>query len=141
FIADRKTQSILAIFISGFIYQLVSFLLLKSPDEQSLFFTPLFAVLIAILGAGAFIYFINHVAKLVQVNHLVDRLTLEARKTIDYMDTTIERYKKNNKEGTIFNTEQEKTKRTITAKQSGYIDLIDFGRLTKLINQNQIQAE
>src|SRR5699024_1795788 len=64
FNTDKKTQSILAIFIGVFLYQLVSFLLLKSPDGQSLFFTPVFAVLIAILGAGAFIYFINHIAKL-----------------------------------------------------------------------------
>lgn len=141
FIADRKTQSILAIFISGFIYQLVSFLLLKSPDEQSLFFTPLFAVLIAILGAGAFIYFINHVAKLVQVNHLVHRLTLEARKTINYLDETIEHFKKNSKENMTANPEKDKAKRTILAKQPGYIDLIDFGALTKLINHDQIQAE
>lgn len=59
FIADRKAQNILAIFISGFIYDLVAFLQLKSPDGESLFVTPVFAVLIAIIGAAAFIYFIK----------------------------------------------------------------------------------
>src|SRR5699024_7196132 len=86
FIADRKAQNILAIFISGFIFNLVAFLQLKSPSGESLFVTPVFAVLIAIIGAAAFIYFINHVAKLVQVNHLINRLTKDAIKTIDHLD-------------------------------------------------------
>ena len=141
FIADRKTQSILAIFIGGFLYQLVSFLLLKSPDGQSLLFTPVMAVLIAILGAGAFIYFINHIAKLVQVNHLVHRLTTEARKTIDHLDQEVEQYEKNSEGKVDFAFEENQTQRTIIAKQPGYIDLINFGELTKQINRDQIQAK
>lgn len=141
FIADRKSQNILAIFISGFIYELVAFLQLKSPGEESLFLTPVFAVLIAILGASAFIYFINHVAKLVQVNHLINRITADAIKTIDHLDHDVRRFQEDYKQNDSPDFEEETAEEgIITAKQAGYIDLIDFNALMKFIKRDNIKV-
>lgn len=139
FISDRKTQSVLAIFISGFVYDLIALWLLKAPDGKLLFFTPFFSVLIATLAAVAFVYFINHVAKWVQVNHLIHRLTREARKTADYLNETLLQYERQVEENTSFR--ENNIKDTIIAEQPGYIDIIHYGELMKLVKQDQIKAK
>lgn len=80
FIADRKVQNILGIFVGSFVYYLTSFLQLRSVGKENLFITPILTGLTAIIGVSAFVYLINHVAKWVQVNNLIDRLTREAKK-------------------------------------------------------------
>src|SRR5699024_11217050 len=120
--------------------QLVIFLLLKAPDGQSLLFTPVMAVLIAILGAGAFIYFINHIAKLVQVNHLVHRLTTEARKTIDHLDQEVEQYEKNSEGKVDFAFVENKKQRTNIAKQPENKDLLQFCNYTIHITRHLLQS-
>lgn len=139
FVSDRAAQNILAIFISGFIYDLVAFLQLKTPGEESLFVTPTLAVFIAVLGAAAFIYFINLVAKLVQVNHLINRLTTDAIKTINNLDHDIKRFQQHPAQTEPLPFDEKSTKEnTITAKQAGYIDIIDFSTLMKYIQSDNI---
>src|SRR5699024_12621712 len=66
FISDRMTQNVLAIFISGFTYDIIVFFQLKSPDAKVLFISPIIAVIIAIIAAIFFVLYINHIAKMVQ---------------------------------------------------------------------------
>src|SRR5699024_419261 len=50
FISYRMTQNVLAIFISGFSYDIIVFFLLKSSDEKVLFIIPIIAVIIVIIA-------------------------------------------------------------------------------------------
>ncbi|UOQ91539.1 DUF2254 domain-containing protein [Halobacillus shinanisalinarum] len=139
FIADRKVQNILAIFVGGFVYDLVAFLQLKSPGKESLFVTPILAGMIAIIGVAAFVYLINHVAKWVQVNNLINRLTLEAIETIDHLDNDIRRYQEDSRQEWSPNFDAQTAEEgTITTKQPGYVGLIDFGTLMNYIEKDDI---
>lgn len=139
FIADRRTQNILAIFVGGFVFDLAAFLQLKSPGKESLFVTPILAGIIAIIGVGAFVYLINHVAKLVQVNNLIDRLTKEALETIDNLDDDIRQLQKDPWQGQLANFDAQAAEEgTITAKRAGYVDLIDLSTLMNYIKKDNI---
>src|SRR5690625_4698543 len=92
------TQNVLAIFISGFTYDIIVFFQLKSPDAKVLFISPIIAVIIAIIAAIFFVLYINHIAKMVQVNNLINRLTKEALQIVKQLDKDIVRLQKNNKQ-------------------------------------------
>ncbi|MBB6450239.1 putative membrane protein [Geomicrobium halophilum] len=138
FISDRKTQHILAIFIGGFIYHLVAFLQLRSPGNESILLTPVLAGVIAIIGVAAFVYFINHVAKFIQVNNLINRLTKEALTTIGRLNDDVRRYQKDPRQNDFSNINSQQEEGKITAKHAGYINLIDFSMLMNYIEQDNI---
>src|SRR5699024_8133909 len=77
-ISDKLTQNVLSTFISVFTYDIIVFFQLKSPNTKVLFISPIIAVIIAIIAAIFFVLYINHIAKMVQVNNLINRLTKEA---------------------------------------------------------------
>src|SRR5690625_4416308 len=89
FISDRMTQNVLAIFISGFTYDIIVFFQLKSPNTKVLFISPIIAVIIAIIAAIFFVLYINHIAKMVQANNLINRLTKEALQIVKQLDKDI----------------------------------------------------
>src|SRR5699024_4494542 len=106
---------------------------LKSPNTKVLFISPIIAVIIAIIAAIFFVLYINHIAKMVQVNNLINRLTKEALQIVKQLDKDIVRLQKNNKQN-FTHTYHEITKEhiTLTANQTGYVDLIDFNSLLHL---------
>lgn len=137
FISDRMTQNVLAIFISGFTYDIIVFFQLKSPNTKVLFISPIIAVIIAIIAAIFFVLYINHIAKMVQVNNLINRLTKEALQIVKQLDKDMVRLQKNNKQNST-HTNHEITKEpiTLTANKTGYVDLIDFNSLLRLAKKH-----
>src|SRR5690625_6554648 len=73
FISDRMTQNVLAIFISGFTYDIIVFFQLKSPNTKVLFISPIIAVIIAIIAAIFFVLYRSdeHTFELQSRGHLV----------------------------------------------------------------------
>src|SRR5699024_5344859 len=106
---------------------------LKSPNTKVLFISPIIAVIIAIIAAIFFVLYINHIAKMVQVNNLINRLTKEALQIVKQLDKDIVSLQKNNKQNST-HTNHEITKEpiTLTANKTGYVDLIDFNSLLRL---------
>src|SRR5690625_8021284 len=80
-----------------------------------------------------FILYINHIAKRVQVNNLINRLTKEALQIVKQLDKDIVRLQKNNKQNfTHTNHEIKKEPITVTAKQTGNVDLIECKSVLQL---------
>src|SRR5699024_12493371 len=84
-----------------------------------------------------FILYINHIAKMVQVNNLINRLTKEALQIVKQLDKDIVRWQKNNKQNST-NTNHEITKEqiTLTSNQTRYVDLNDFNSLLRLAKKH-----
>src|SRR5690625_7272603 len=74
---------------------------------------------------------------MVQVNNLINRLTKEALQIVKQVDKDIVRLQKNNKQNST-HTNHEITKEpiTLTANQTGYVDLIDFNSLLRLTKKH-----
>ncbi len=77
FVADRGLQVVLGFYIGTFVYSLLVLRLISISGGQNTSFTPALSVAVAILLAlvcvALLIYFINHVAQLIQSGNIVRR--------------------------------------------------------------------
>ncbi|HET7580674.1 MAG TPA: DUF2254 domain-containing protein [Bacillales bacterium] len=136
FVSDRITQRILAIFVSGVIYNLVTLLEMNPSVKRNLLVTPVLSVLIGMTCVAAFVYFINHVAKWVQVNNLIDKLTNEALETIQRIYHDIQSFQQPDQINDQQEDSPDSKKHIAAAERNGYIELIDFGTLMKLAHKD-----
>ncbi|WP_026701883.1 DUF2254 domain-containing protein [Salibacterium aidingense] len=82
FMQSRITQHVLGVFTFGFIFAVIN-LLLVSPADTNHLFMPIIMITIAIICLGAFILFIYHSTKYVQVNHLIGKIRNDASRVIE----------------------------------------------------------
>lgn len=138
FMADGTTQRVLAIFVSGVIYNLIALFMVR-PSPEKLFVSSLLAILIAMFAVAAFVYFINHVAKWVQVNKLINRLTNDLMGTIERVNQGVVQYQDQSQASPDEITEPDGQKHVITAEYGGYIGLINFGALVRQAEKDDAQ--
>jgi uncharacterized membrane protein len=85
FMRDRVNQSVLGVFVGIFVYCLVVLRTIRGGDEDA--FVPSLAVLmgvvLAMVGVGVLIYFVHHVATILQAGEIVARIARDTRATLD----------------------------------------------------------
>jgi uncharacterized membrane protein len=85
FMRDRVNQSVLGVFVGIFVYCLVVLRTIRGGDEGA--FVPSLAVLmgvvLAMVGVGVLIYFVHHVATILQAGEIVARIARDTRATLD----------------------------------------------------------
>ncbi|HEX6922185.1 MAG TPA: DUF2254 domain-containing protein [Bacillales bacterium] len=136
FISDRITQHLLAIFVSGFIYNLVTLLLMGGAEKKGLVISPVIGVLSGMLCAAGFVYLIHHVAASVQVNQLINRITKETLTAIGRV------YNEQNRFAAEKETETDNRDTfTVRAKKAGYIELLDIQGLIELASRNNATVQ
>jgi uncharacterized membrane protein len=88
FMADRRNQAVLGLFVSTFVYCLMVLRSVTSADESTgeAAFVPYLgtylALLIAIADVAALVYFLHHTAQSVQVDFLIGRVRRELEQTV-----------------------------------------------------------
>lgn len=142
FLKNKVTLKVLGIFIAGFIYSILTLLFLDDSLQgsgESIIFSALIGVIVAIICLGYFVYFIHHAANSVQVNLLIESLKEEV---IEIVDKTEER---NNRNDQIRNEAPENLKEMLDREScevhptaSGYIQTIYDLELTKLADEYDI---
>jgi len=84
FVRDPVSQVTLGLFLGTFVYCL---LLLRVVHGEPRPFVPAVgvggAVVLALASMACLVYFIHHIAKIIQANHLVDQLAAESEEVID----------------------------------------------------------
>ncbi|MDG5790052.1 DUF2254 domain-containing protein [Evansella sp. AB-P1] len=132
FITDNKTQSVLGVFVGGFVYSILLLLLLRENETTNLFIVPSFAVLFAIICLVVFVFFIHYVSRWMQVSNLIHEITYHTIKKIDnefkdmedvHEDAPWEDWESEE----LFNI----TPRKILSDKAGYIKYIDLNGLLK----------
>lgn len=137
FVSDQKTQYVIAIFVSGVVYNLFTLLVMKPSNHGSLLMIPIISVLIGLLCVAAFVFFINHVSKWVQVNHLIDKLTEEAVETIKRVYKETEEFQiEDGHEDDSLHTEGKE--HIIVGKNAGYVGLIDLNHLIRQAKKDDV---
>ncbi|PFA70323.1 hypothetical protein CN378_00575 [Bacillus sp. AFS015802] len=125
FISDKQTQHALGIFNGSFVYVLLLFLFIGNSKKEIFVAAPLMTIGLAFLSALTFIFFINHASTWMQVHNITYNMKqvsevminqtlkqdLETHRTREHGDT-MEEFKY-----TIIH---------VSARESGYIQLIDF---------------
>lgn len=137
FISDRTTQLVLAVFVGSVTYNLYALLAIK-PSTEKMFLTSLIAILTATLCVAAFVYFINHVAKWVQVNNLINKLSNESLKTIKRVNQGVAKLQDKPNREEVEGEEPKGEKHVITAENSGYVGMINFQSLVNMAEQDDV---
>ncbi|MET3727144.1 putative membrane protein [Fictibacillus halophilus] len=138
FIASKSTQRVLGIFTSSFIYMLLSFLFLNKRMAEYYFAVPFVAAIIAAFAMGTFIFFINHAVAWLQVNQMTYDMKNEALSIVkNTLEDEVDPYKVNDLT-TVNSDICDKSGYTITAKKSGFIQLVDFISIMKEAKRDDI---
>lgn len=77
FLENRITLRILGFFMGSFVYSIVSLFLVKDKAPEYLIASSGIGVAISIICLILFAYFLHHVAKSIQINTLIERITRE----------------------------------------------------------------
>ena len=135
FMRDRSTQVILGIFVGIFAYCLLVLRTIRSVDESR--FVPSVAVVLAIalalVGMGALIFFIHHIATTLQVSHLLERVGSETVQAVDrlFPDDVAEEATPEQRAATAAAL-RGVTWLSVPAKRTGYVQGIDADRLVSI---------
>ena len=142
FLKNKVTLKVLGIFIAGFIYSILTLLFIDDSMQgsgESIIFSAMIGVIVAIVCLGYFVYFIHHAANSVQVNLLIESLKEEVIEIVDKIEA------RNNSNDQIrneapdnLNKMLERDSCEIHPKQSGYIQAIYDIELTKLADEYDI---
>jgi uncharacterized membrane protein len=85
FMRDRPTQVVLGTFVGIFAYCVLVLRTIRSVDESP--FVPSLAVVLgivlALVGMGALIFFVHHIASTLQASHLIERVGRETMAAVD----------------------------------------------------------
>jgi uncharacterized membrane protein len=142
FLKNKVTLKVLGVFLAGFIYSMLTLLFLNdsvSRSGESIIFSGLLGVIIAIICLGYFVYFIHHAANSVQVNILISSLKEDVIEIVDKIE------ERNNSNDQIRNEAPDNIKEMTDREfcevhpvESGYIQVIYDIELTKLADNYDI---
>lgn len=134
FMKNRLTQPIMGIYSSGFIFALVSLFLV---DGGKPIIGPFVMVVVAIINLGAFIYFIHHSARFLQVNNLIGMLKSEGTKLINHRELKEKSYKQYiTWDKSVLKQLQEGRKTVLTAERSGYLQYVRWSHMVDWAAKN-----
>lgn len=119
---DASSQTTLGMFIGTFTYCLVVLPAVRVDPAFVPRLAVTFAICLALASLGVLVYFIHHIAQVIQVNHLSDRIAREAEDVIDEVFTR-DRAPGEPDDGVVpFAVDGASA---IRAPASGYVQLID----------------
>ncbi len=146
FMRDRGNQLVLGTFIATFIYCLLVLRTVNGSQEDA--FVPhisvTFGVLLAVASMGVLIYFIHHVATLIQVEHIVGTVSDELLQTMNHLfpdelgiQPGKEKYGQLNAERELPG-DFESRSQGISARKEGYLQAVDNESLMDLANRHDV---
>lgn len=136
---SKFTQHVLGIYCSGFISALI---LLFLVDHSKPLLGPLIMIIIAIINLAAFVYFIHHSSRFLQINNLIDLLKEEGLLAIKQLYKAEHPYIKHSAWNDIeLKRIKQRNKTVIKANDSGYIQTIDWNGLVNWAVKNDCVVE
>lgn len=136
FLNAPSTQRVLGIFMGGFVYSILSLLFMRKQTISHEVISASVSVLLAVICLAFFVYFIHSVGTSIQVSRLIRALTNDVIQTINN-----EKKEKNTKvwakEKPVFKNDFAK-KTDIQSNSFGYIQYIDYERLTKWALKHEV---
>ncbi|MDP4550566.1 DUF2254 domain-containing protein [Alkalihalobacillus macyae] len=137
FVADRTTQHFIGIFHFSFVYVLVVFLFITSKENEYFVAIPGMTVFLAFVTVITFIFFMNHATSWMQVHNITTHMKEQSisivRKTLR---NDLEQFRCEKPNDLM--EEEQKTETLITARESGYLQLIDFKSMINEAKKDQV---
>ncbi|WP_194840938.1 DUF2254 domain-containing protein [Filobacillus milosensis] len=136
FITDKRTLTVLGVFMGGFLYSIISllFLHIEHPSEDIL--SAAFSVALSLICLGFFAFFIQHVATFIQVSNLITSITEEANRNLYKFHKKVEEsdYIVEDEEVQIPSDYEYVSK--LVSPSYGYLQIIDYEILLDLAREH-----
>ena len=135
FLNNETTMKSFGVFLSGFIYAILSLLFLNVNENGNLVLAASVGVIYIIVGLIYFLIFIHNVSSHIQANGLILRLQNEASEKINaYRDTILE----SNiiSERTVKKIIDNKKQFALASPKDGYIQEIDYKKLQRIAQEH-----
>ena len=140
FMTDRTNQTVLGVFVGIFAYCLVVLRTIREGEATE--FVPSLAVMggvvLAFVGIGFFIYFIHHIATLIQASHILARIAAETIGRVDHLfpeGVGEEGEREADLNGA--SAGPERTWKPVPAARTGYIQYVDGEALLAIARKNK----
>jgi len=134
FLTQKSTMKSFGIFVSGFMYSILSLLFIREILSDFKILAGTFGVIYILVGLINFIMYINNVGTYIQASNLIDRLFDKAFDDILKYKEEIEKYDSIGKE----EIENFEAKLAIRSPKSGYIAEIYYRRLFEIATENKV---
>ena len=134
FLTQKSTMKSFGIFVSGFMYSIISLLFIREMLSDFKILAGTFGVIYILVGLINFILYINNVGTYIQASNLIDRLYDKANKDIYDYKKEVENYDSIGKE----EIENFETKLGIKSPGNGYIAEIYYNKLYEIARDNKV---
>jgi uncharacterized membrane protein len=139
FVRDPMVWRVLGVFMGGFIYTTLSLLFMQESIAGESVISSLIGVLYAMICLIFFAVFIHHIAQSIQVNKLIEQLTIEGIDAVGCYEAFLKREDmttQTNDNWTIRGTAY-----PITSRRDGYLQLVDIEQLIALAQKYKGKIE
>jgi uncharacterized membrane protein len=140
FVEDRANQVVLGTLVSLTVYCFVLLSFVGEPDTGQT--VPQLSVVVAFVWAlanlGAFIFFFHHVVESIRAPEIIEHIGKELRKRISALPEETEGYDGERDRGEALRRLEDIPYSRLPAKESGYVQVIDFDRLAHLAETHEI---
>lgn len=134
FMRDRVNQTVLGVFVGIFAYCLVVLRTIRGGAEGA--FVPSLAVLmgvvLAMVGVGVLIYFVHHVATILQAAEIVARIASDTARAIDELYPEESKGEPDVGPADPSQSSEDEVAATVAAPGTGYLQVVDTDRLVRL---------
>ena len=135
FLEEKSTMKAFGIFVSGFLYAIISLLFIRDILSDYRIIAGTIGVVYIVIGIFNFIIFIHNVGTYTQASNLIDRLFHQASQSILEYSKAMDHYSLAPKE----EVEKVESKLQIKAPQNGYLLNMDYLGLLKISKDKKIQ--
>lgn len=143
FTSDRGVQVVLGCYIGTFTYALLVLRIIRTPESQKPAFIPVISVTLAVLltlvCVGLLVYFIHHIAGMIQSSTIVKSAYQDATGSLANL-TDLEEAPTEAQEPRMhpdFRRLMDEEKLEIKAQESGYVQYVDLDRILEALTKNK----
>ncbi|AQQ55055.1 hypothetical protein B0X71_08560 [Planococcus lenghuensis] len=140
FVADKQTQHFVGAFNGNFIYILIMFLFINNYQKEQFFLVPLVTILLTLVSALIFLFFINHSIYWMQVHNVTNRMRGQSEAILETAVKEDMEELKVEKTGDLLESYRQDAI-VVAAAQSGYIQLVDFHGMVEEAEKDEIIIE
>ena len=147
FTSDRGVQVVLGAYIGTFTYALLALRIIRTPESQEPTFIPVISVTLAVLltlvCVGLLVYFIHHIAGMIQSSTIVKSAHQDATQSLANL-TDLENAPaeaQDPRTHPAFKELMDEEGLEIKAQESGYIQYMDLDRILQALTENAAPAK
>lgn len=141
FMRDRGNQLTLGTFVSTFLYSLLALRTIRTADPGAVpHLSVTTAVVLAIVSLSVLIYFIHHISTSIQAPNLIKAIATELGRATDHLFPDVDENDKASAADAprMLPEDFDRLARTIEAPGTGYVQMIDVGRLVEIGREHDL---